>query len=226
MAVKTAVAARPRGTSWMSVIGGWVASVGMLALLAPLAAGYVATRGGTGDDLALAVPAILAVLIAYLVGGYVAGRMAAYATSWHGMMTAFFGLFIVLGAILLAVIADRGYLGDLRIAQLDPSYTGGIAPATVGDALTFGALLGFLATIFAGWLGGLLAPSARAVVTPVETTAPVSRETTVVREPATARHGFRLLPTAGRKGGERVERHEHVDGDGDRKIHETRVDRR
>lgn len=207
MADTTAVVVKPRGTSWMSVIGGWIASVGMTALLAPLAAGFVASRGGAPNDISLAVPAVLAVMLAYLVGGYVAGRMAGYATSWHGMMTAFLGLFVVLGAILLGVAADRGYLGDVRISALESTYAWGFGPTTVGDALTFGAILGFLATIFAGWLGGLLAPTRRLVAhvpaeTPVQT---VAETTTVVREPAAPRQPFRLLPSAGRKGGERVD---------------------
>jgi len=199
------------GTSWISVIGGWIASIGTAALLSPLVGGFVATRGGTPDDLSLAVPAVLGVLLAYLVGGYVAGRMAGYSTSWHGMMTAFFGLFVVLAVILAGVAAERGYFGDVRIALP------GSLP-TVGDAVTFGAILGFLAAIFAGWLGGLLAPT-RTVAVPVAdidhtdhatpvapvTSVETDEERVIVRdpEPVTRRRGFRFLPAAGRKGGQR-----------------------
>lgn len=228
MSESIAVAGKPRGTSWTSVIGGWIASVGMTALLAPLAAGFVASRGGTPNDISLAVPAVLAVLIAYLVGGYVAGRMAGYATSWHGMMTAFLGLFIVLGAILIGVAADRGYLGDVRIGALESTYAWGFGPTTVGDALTFGAILGFLATIFAGWLGGLLAPTRRLAVpvtveTPVRT---VAETTKVVREPKAPRQRFRLLPSVGRKGGEPIQATERLADEGgtlvERRIEEHR----
>ncbi len=131
----------------------------MAALLAPIAGGIIASRGGTGDDISLAVPVVLAVMVAYLAGGYVAGCMAGYSTSWHGMMTAFFGLFVILAVILTGVAAARGYLGDVRIGGLDPASTWGVGPDVIGNALTFGAILGFLAAIFAGWLGGLLAPS-------------------------------------------------------------------
>lgn len=207
----TPTVVRRSGTSWISIIGGWIASIGTAALLSPLVGGFVATRGGTPDDLSLAVPAVLGVLLAYLVGGYVAGRMAGYSTSWHGMMTAFFGLFVVLAIILAGVAAERGYFGDVRVALP------GSLP-TVGDAVTFGAILSFLAAIFAGWLGGLLAPT-RTVAVPVAHTdhtdhatpvAPVTsvetdEEHVIVRdpEPVTRRRGFRLLPVAGRKGGER-----------------------
>jgi len=207
----TPTVVRRSGTSWISVIGGWIASIGTAALLSPLVGGFVATRGGTPDDLSLAVPAVLGVLLAYLVGGYVAGRMAGYSTSWHGMMTAFFGLFVVLAIILAGVAAERGYFGDVRVALP------GSLP-TVGDAVTFGAILGFLAAIFAGWLGGLLAPT-RTVAVPVAhidhtdhatpvapvTSVETDEERVIVRdpEPVTRRRGFRFLPAAGRKGGER-----------------------
>lgn len=246
MAERAVVRARPHGTSWMSVIGGWIAAVGMTALLAPIVAALVANRGGGPDDLSLAVPAIVGVMVAYLVGGYVAGRMAGYNTSWHGMMAAFWGLFVVLAIIGLAVLADRGYLGGLRIGGFEGAYAWGFGATTIGDALTFGAILGFLATIFAGWLGGLLAPDhvvaevTRPAVAAAPTAtaptldqtmareAPVSRESHESREERVTerRPGFRLLPALGRKGGETVERREHVDADGDREVHETRVDRR
>lgn len=227
MAPRTVVHARPQGTSWLSVIGGWIAAVGMVALLAPIVAALVAGRGGGPDDVSLAVPAIVGILLAYLVGGYVAGRMAGYKTSWHGMMAAFFGLFVILALIVLAVLADRGYLGDLRVNPMNGAYAWGFGPANVGDALTFGAILGFLATIFAGWLGGLLAPDhlVAEVTQPVvaaptidQTMAHGPDESTVTRS-----ESFRLLPAMGRKGGETVERHEHVDADGDREVHETQV---
>ncbi|MBI3522715.1 MAG: hypothetical protein HY071_06380 [Chloroflexi bacterium] len=197
------VVVRARGTSWGAILGGWVAAIGVTALLVPLFGG----TARTGSDLSLAVPGILSVLIAYLVGGYVAGRMAGWSTSWHGMLTAFFGLFVVLVVMLLGVAADRGVLGGPSIARVDTAYAwafgGGAAPA--GDALTFSAIMGFLGTIFAGWLGGLLAPSRYVVETlravPVAT-AEVER-TTVVREPS--RPAYRLLPAVGRKGGDRVE---------------------
>lgn len=206
MADTPAVAHR-RGTSWISVVGGWIASIGMAALLSPLVGGFVATRGGTVDDLSLAVPAVLGVMLAYLVGGYVAGRMAGYSTSWHGLMTAFFGLFVLLAVILAGVAIDRGYVGEVRLAL-----PAGL-PA-IGEAITFGALLGFLAAIFAGWLGGLLAPTrtvavapvAVATVTAVDDTATAVSDTTVVHEhEPVARRRFRLFPAAGRKGGERIE---------------------
>jgi len=89
----------------------------------------------------------------------------------------------------------------------------------LGDALTFGAILGFLAAIFGGWLGGLLAPtqvvSAVAPVRPIPLGRPSTVRTTEQREILTERPR-RILPAFGAKGGERVVKDE---------MHTMRVDR-
>ena len=73
----------------------------------------------------------------------------------------------------------------------------------------FGALIGFLAAIFAGWLGGVLAPAHAAVpvASPYATPAaarpaPLGRDRVVRQEVVRERRP--LIPSLGRKGGERV----------------------
>jgi hypothetical protein len=225
------VIARPSGTAWGAVLGGWIASVGAAALLAPPIAGLLAGTRATPNDVTVAVPVILGLLMAYLVGGYVAGRMAGYSTSWHGMMTAFFGLFVILLVLLVGAAAESGVFAASGIRNLAEAFPGvqGLDLNTFGDAVTFGAILGFLATIFAGWLGGLLAPDhyARIVRTqaaPVGTAAPGR-----YAEPVAERRGFRLLPSPGRKGGERVERVERAERTGpagEQEVRESQVERR
>lgn len=205
-------AVRPRGTSWISVLGGWIASVGMAVLLAPAVAAVVTSRSASPNDLSVAVPVIAGVMGAYLVGGYVSGRMAGYSTSWHGLITSFFGLLVLLVGFLVGAAAERGLLAALGIAFSLASQFPGQIP--IGDAFTFAAILGFLGTIFAGWLGGLLAPDHRAAV--VQTVAPAPRE------PARAQETERIvtrdrptaatLPAFGSKGGDRSERRDRILG--------------
>lgn len=211
------VLVRPSGTSWGSVIGGWIAAVGMATLVAPLVAGLLAGRTVAPNDLGLAVPVIVGLMMAFLVGGYIAGRMAGYNTSWHGMMSAFFGLFVVLVALLLAAAAEAGWLSAQGVRSIADVFPGvrDLQIQTLGDTLTFGAILGFLATIFAGWLGGLLAPDR--YVTPVTAGAPVVEDRVEERVQVRERPRFRLLPQLGRKGGERVEK--------EREVRESRVER-
>jgi hypothetical protein len=223
---ETKIVARPAATSWGAVIGGWVASVGMAVILTPFVAGLLAVAGtpNAGNQLAYAVPVVLGLLLSYMVGGYVAGRMAGYRTSWHGMVTAFFSLFVLLVILLLAGLADRGVFAGSGIGRLTDTVPGasGLNVDSIGNALSFGAILGFLAAIFGGWLGGLLAPShvvvatAPAAAAPLPTSPVASRtERTEVQE----RPRGPLLPTLARTGGERVEER-HVD-----EVHESRVDR-
>src|SRR5438067_8636578 len=236
------VVVRPAATSWGSVLGGWIATIGASVIFAPLVAALLTEIGGQQGDLAMAVPVVIGILLSYVVGGYIAGRMAGYRTSWHGMMTAFFSLFILLLVLLVGGLADRGVFAGSGIRSLGDLIPGvkDLNVDTIGNALSFGAILGFLAAIFGGWLGGLLAPArdivaTRPVVGPAIIRGPLrpdplraERRRDVVRE-------NRVVPGVGRKGGERVDdvqRMEKVEkvetvekNDGVDEVHSTRVDR-
>jgi hypothetical protein len=210
----TNVVVRPAATAWGAVLGGWVATIGASVIFAPMVAGLLVAPGSpVGGDIAVAVPVVLGLFLSYIVGGYVAGRMAGYRTSWHGMMTAFFTLFVLLVLMLLGVAADNGLFaasGIRSAADLIPGVRD-LNLYALGDALTFGAILGFLAAIFGGWLGGLLAPTqavaAVAPVRPVPARMPAMARTVEQREVVTERPR-RILPAFGHKGGERVEKDE------------------
>jgi hypothetical protein len=213
------------GTSWACVLGGWLATVGMAALIAPAIGAILAGRPAVPNDLSLAVPVVVGLVIAYLVGGYVAGRMAGFNTSWHGMMTAFFGLFISLVALLLAAAADQGLLATSGVRSLAEVFPGmaQLDLRSFGDTVTFGAILGFLATIFSGWLGGVLAPEHAFAMAPAATTVlPAERvsagEVVLEQRDIQRRPRFRLLPAMGRKGGEPAEVTE-------KEVRETRIER-
>jgi hypothetical protein len=98
----------------------------------------------------------------------------------------------------------------------------GLTVDSLGSALTFGALLGFLAAMLGGWLGGVLAPAhaevhaagayvareagpvpGRVVGVGLVGTRADKRETVIRRPP--------LVPSSGRKGGERVEERREVE---------------
>src|SRR5712691_3485474 len=220
-----AVVVRP-ATSWMSVLGGWIATIGAMALVAPAVAGVLAGAGtGTqNNDVAPAVPVVIGIFISYLIGGYVAGRMAGYRTSWHGMLTAFFSLFVLLVLVLVSYAAANGMFAGIGVNNLTDIVPGaaGLNVDSLGNALTFGALLGFLVAILGGWLGGVLAPSHAAIPVAAPYIAPeagpvpgrtvgvgpvgsrTAKREAVIRRPP-------LLPAFGRKGGERVQEERVVD---------------
>src|SRR5205814_8771794 len=212
------VLVRP-ATSWMSVLGGWIATIGAMAPVASaVAAVLVGVNPSVGsNDIATAVPVVSGIFGSYLIGGYVAGRMAGYRTSWHGMLTAFFSLFVLLVMVLVSYAASRGAFSGIGVNNLTDLVPGaaGLNVDSLGNALTFGALLGFLAAILGGWLGGVLAPAHAAVPVRAPYVAreagPVPGRTvgvgpvgsrTVKREALIRRPP--LIPSLGRKGGERV----------------------
>jgi len=211
------VLVRP-ATSWMSVLGGWIATIGAMALVAPAVAAVLAGSNIGNNDIAPAVPVVIGIFISYLIGGYVAGRMAGYRTSWHGMLTAFFNLFVLLVLVLVSYAAASGVFSGIGVNSLTDLFPGaaGLNVDNLGNALTFGATLGFLAAILGGWLGGLLAPAQaeRHVAAPYvgRESGPVPARTVGVG-PVGSRTGKResvtrrwpLLPAFGRKGGERAE---------------------
>ncbi|MEK6208520.1 MAG: hypothetical protein AABM32_12875 [Chloroflexota bacterium] len=202
-------------SSWMSVLGGWIASIGAIALVAPAVAGVLVSANIGSNDITSAVPVVIGIFISYLIGGYVAGRMAGYRTSWHGMLTAFFSLFVFLVLVLVSYAAANGVFTGVSVKMTDlvPGASG-LNLDSLGNALTFGALLGFLAAILGGWLGGLLAPSQVAVAAPyvAREAGPVPGRSvgvgpvgsrTVKREAVIRRPP--VVPALGRKGGDRVE---------------------
>ena len=82
------VLVRPAATSWMSVLGGWIATIGAAALVAPAVAGIVGRISVAGNDITPAVPVIVGIFVSYLIGGYVAGRMAGYSERLQGLWQA------------------------------------------------------------------------------------------------------------------------------------------
>ena len=134
--------------------------------------------------------------------------------SWHGMMTAFFSLFIVLLVLLLGAAADAGIFAGSGIRSLADVVPGvrDLNIDSLGNAVSFGAILGFLAAIFGGWLGGVLAPS-QALVATTPASVPARTALATTTEPVRTEHTRevvrqgRMLPSFGRKGGERVEEH-------------------
>jgi MFS family permease len=197
------VITRRARTSWGAILDGWLATVGVAAILSPLVglllAAWYPTRGYGS-----AVPILVAVGISYLVGGYVAGRMSGQRTSWHGMLVAFLGIFIVLALLVVDVALALGVFGVTgRLVQIVPPVLGVALYGSV-ETFAFGGALGLLLAIFAGWLGGLLAPT-RIIADPLAVPAADAAVAEGRQAPASVRRPrerYRLLPSVGRKGGE------------------------
>jgi MFS family permease len=128
---------------------------GILATIAftVIAARHVDTRltsnDWSGPGAVIGLGAVLGSLIAFLFGGYVAGRMARRAWLMHGIGT--FVLAVIAATILIATVAsyadDTGFTGNLRNAGWPSSFdqvTGmaAVMAGLVAGAMLFGSLVG------------------------------------------------------------------------------------
>jgi hypothetical protein len=155
-----------RGTSWISVILGWLAALGAGLILSGIVSGIVGaifgsagrqglTEGGTTALIGL----LITLLLAFLIGGYVAGRLASRSGLKHGLLVPLLALLVTL---LLAIVG--GLLGVSFIDQLSgvtlpqgaQSSAQQAAPQQgLGTILTVSGILALLFPFIGGALGGI-----------------------------------------------------------------------
>lgn len=138
--------------AWESIALGWLAALAVGAVASLLLwtlydalVGAPPARGGITAS--LVAVSLLAGFLAYLAGGYIAGRGARGAGGLYGIMTAFMGLLI--GLVLTLVLASSGLIFAWAVA---------VPPASFGlhrGILPGGAAL-FVANVFGGYVGGKL----------------------------------------------------------------------
>jgi hypothetical protein len=138
---------------WESVALGWLVALTAGLLLGPLSreaydalTGAVVAPGKLSSG--LVIVSVVSGFLAYLFGGYVAGRFARRAGGLHGAMTA------VLGAATGAVLAAFGVAvsGGILVASIDLGF---------GEVTAAAASAMFLAYLFGGYVGGKLGEPSR-----------------------------------------------------------------
>lgn len=143
------------GLDVLATIGGLLAALGTLALLGGLAGaigtvGYQLGEAGE-DELSLGglIAGIVVLLVAFFVGGWVAGRIARYDGGRNGLVTALW--FVLLAAGLAALGA---WLGDRYDVFADLELPQWFSGDRTGVAAVASAVLGAVAALAAGWFGG------------------------------------------------------------------------
>ena len=153
-----------RGTSWVSVVLGWLAALGAGLILSGIVSGIVGaifgsagrqgiTEGGTTALVGL----LITLLLAFLIGGYTAGRMAARSGLKHGLLVPLLALVVTL---VLAIIG--GALGVSLIDQLSgvtlpqgaQNAAQQQAPQGIGTILSVSGILALLFPFIGGAIGG------------------------------------------------------------------------
>jgi uncharacterized membrane protein len=147
--------------SFISMFAGVLVAYGAFAVLAALAGAAAAALGLTSDlsannwaelGVGSAIVAAVVLLLAYLFGGYVAGRMARRAGLLHGLGV--FLLALVIVALIAAITATQADTGAIRanLRSLGIPTTG----AEWGDVGTLAGIGSLVAMLVGALLGGML----------------------------------------------------------------------
>ena len=156
-----------RGTSWTSVILGWLTALGAGLILSGILSGIVGaifgsagrqglTEGGTTALIGL----LVTLLVAFLIGGYAAGRMAAREGLKHGLLVPLVALVVTLvlamvGGLLGVSFIDQ--LSGITLPQGAQQSAQQAAPQQgLGTILTVSGILALLFPFIGGALGGIL----------------------------------------------------------------------
>ena len=155
-----------RGTSWVSVVLGWLAALGAGLILSGIVSGIVGAIFGTagrqsiaeGGTIAL-VGLLITLLLAFLVGGYAAGRMAARSGLKHGLLVPLLALVVtlvlaIIGGLLGVSFIDQ--LSGITLPQGAQQSAQQAAPQQgLGTILSVSGILALLFPFIGGAIGGL-----------------------------------------------------------------------
>jgi len=148
-----------RGTSWVSVILGWLAALGASLILSGIVAGIVgailgggarqgATEGGTTGLIGL----LITLLLAFLIGGYAAGRMASRQGLKHGLLVPLLALVVTILLAGIGALLGFSFLDNLSGVTL-PRLPNDV-PQNLGTLLTGAGILALLLPFVGGAIGG------------------------------------------------------------------------
>jgi hypothetical protein len=154
-----------RGTTWVSVVLGWLAALGAGLILSGIVGavvggilGALGVQGGTEGGIAGLVGLLVTLLLAFLIGGYVAGRLASRSGLKHGILVPVLSLLTILvlaivGAILGASFIDQ--LSGVALPQVPSNVQNQIPQQGLGTILTASGFAALLVPLIGGALGGL-----------------------------------------------------------------------
>jgi hypothetical protein len=145
------------GFSWGADLFGWLAAAGLAGILAGIVAAAGAALGlteGSTDEIGLGggIALITVLFVAYLAGGYVAGRMSRFDGARQGFGVWLWGILVAGAIALLAVAGGSKYnvLDQLNLPRI-PVDQGTL---TTGWAIALAA--GLVVSLLAAMIGGAL----------------------------------------------------------------------
>jgi hypothetical protein len=154
-----------RGTSWVSVVLGWLAALGAGLILSGIVSGIVGTIFGTAGRQGLTeggattlIGLLVTLLLAFLIGGYAAGRMASRSGLKHGLLVPLLALVVtlvlaIIGGLLGVSFIDQ--LSGVTLPQGAQQSAQQAAPQGLGTILSVSGILALLFPFLGGAIGGL-----------------------------------------------------------------------
>ena len=152
-----------RGTSWLSVIFGWLAALGAGLILSGIVGAIVgaifggsaspsssATEGGTAGLIGL----LITLLLAFIIGGYVAGRLASRSGLKHGILVPVVALVVTIVLAGIGALLGLSFIDNLSGVTLPNAPSD--APQNLGTILTGAGILALLMPFIGGAIGGAL----------------------------------------------------------------------
>ncbi len=153
-----------RGTSWVSVVLGWLAALGAGLILSGIVSGIVGAIFGTagrqgiqeGGTTAL-VGLLITLLLAFLIGGYTAGRLASRSGLKHGLLVPLLALIVTLVLAIVGGVLGISFIDQLSgvtLPQSAQSVQQGVPQQGLGTILTVSGILALLFPFIGGAIGG------------------------------------------------------------------------
>ena len=155
------------GTSWTSVIFGWLAALGAGLILSGIVGAIVGAilggNQGVGQEaqssgIASLVGLLITLLLAFLIGGYVAGRLASRSGLKHGILVPVLSLLVIILLAIIGAIVGSSFIDQLSgiaLPQVPSNVQNQVPQQGLGTILTASGILALLVPFIGGALGGL-----------------------------------------------------------------------
>ena|SRR5215211_3768163 len=154
-----------RGTSWLSVVLGWLAALGAGLILSGIVSGIVGAIFGTAGRQGIAeggttalVGLLITLLLAFLIGSYVAGRLASRQGLKHGLLVPLLALIVTLVLAIVGGLVGVSFIDQLSgitLPQGAQSSAQQAAPQQgLGTIMTVSGIMALLFPFIGGAVGG------------------------------------------------------------------------
>jgi hypothetical protein len=155
------------GTSWTSVIFGWLAALGAGLILSGIVGAIVGAilggNQGVGQEaqssgVASLVGLLVTLFLAFLIGGYVAGRLASRSGLKHGILVPVLSLVVIILLAIIGAIVGSSFIDQLSgiaLPQVPGNVQNQIPQQGLGTILTVSGILALLVPFIGGAIGGL-----------------------------------------------------------------------